>query len=205
MKTFKDYVTMNEAKDNLLTPAEIKKLKNHYDGNSGLRSISQSIKDFEYDHKAFVKLKGNVDKSIKDNMIKTSLRLRKLGIEDGALTEDSDVTDIESLDINESKMYISEHLSPNDVDNILRVVGVKTHVFMEKVEKALTDTLTKLNSGYIDSRSRIYMNSSKLKIKGLMFTDGQINVWVQEGEYEYTSDGETKVTKIKNEKFWISV
>ena len=115
------------------------------------------------------------------------------------------VTNVESLDINESKMYIAEYLGPNDVDNILRVVGVKTHGFMEKVEKALTDTLTKLNSKDIDSGSRIYMNSSKLKIKGLMFTGGQINVWVQAGEYEYTSDGETKVTKIKNEKFWINV
>lgn len=115
------------------------------------------------------------------------------------------VANVESLDINESKMYIAEYLSPNDVDNILRVVGVKTQVFMEKVEVALTDTLTKLNSGYIDSGSRIYMNSSKLKIKGFMFTGGQINVWVQAGEYEYTSDGETKVTKIKNEKFWINV
>lgn len=88
MKSFKEYVTLNEAKDDFLTPEEIKKLKAHYDGNSGLRNISQSIKDFVADHEAFVKLKGNVHKSIKDDMIKTSARLRKLGIEDGALNED---------------------------------------------------------------------------------------------------------------------
>ena len=118
MKSFKEYVTMNEAKDNFLTPAEIKKLKAHYDGNPGLRSISQSIKDFESDHEAFVKLKGNVDKSVKDNMIKTSTRLRKLGIEDGALTEDSDVEDKDEVELDEEDFSQIKPLIDKDIKQI---------------------------------------------------------------------------------------
>lgn len=89
MKTFKEFLenSLNEAKDDFLTPNEIKKLKAHYDGNPGLRNISQSIKNFEDDLLAFKKLKGNVHKSIKDDMVKTAARLRKLGKEDGVLDE----------------------------------------------------------------------------------------------------------------------
>lgn len=107
MKTFKEFIqeSVNEAKDDFLTPDEIKKLKAHYDGNPGLRNISQSIKDFEADLLAFKELKGNVHKRIKDGMVNTTARLRKLGKEDGVLNEaiktDSDLQKyIEDLAIN---------------------------------------------------------------------------------------------------------
>lgn len=76
---------INEAKYDFLTPDEIKKLKAHYDGNPGLRNISQAIKDLEADLLAFKELKGNMGKSGIDYMVKTNAWLRKIGKEDGVL------------------------------------------------------------------------------------------------------------------------
>ena len=194
MKSFKDYVTMNEAKDDFLTPDEIKKLKAHYDGNPGLRSISQSIKDFVADHEAFVELKGNVHKSIKDNMIKTSARLRKLGIEDGALNEkDSE----EELD--EAKMYKSDYLSDSDVSYIIQAVGVSWRDFEKRVKNAIQKYL-EMTLGDVQR-----ITVTRANIGGYMFSQGSTRLLVDEILYEFRLDGESHQGAIKKQEIWVTL
>lgn len=178
MKSFKDYVTMNEA----FKKGDSVTIKNAKSYDAMMKDTAEGTVIGTMGSKVMVKVgSGQLNVDPKDLM----------------LAEDSDVEDKDSLD--EAKMYKSDYLSDSDVSYILQAVGVSWRDF----EKRVKDAIQKYLEMTLGNIQRITV--TRANIDGYMFSQGSTRLLVDEILYEFRLDGESHQGAIKKQEIWVNL
>ena len=104
--------------------------------------------------------------------------------------------------MNEAKFTTDQYLPTSTVDNIINVVGGNSDRFWKKVEKGIIDYLN-LTVGEGGSVQNVRL--VKHDINGVMFSSGQVRLWVNEVTYTFDIDKTQQKGGFRNQEIWINI